>query len=229
MSKFSKKSKLLAASLVVAVAAGFFFGTRQEEDKTPATIFTEEQLAAKVVEFGEGLYGLMETSKGEIILRLEFEKVPMTVANLVGLAEGTIHSNRREGVRFYDGLTFHRVISNFMIQGGDPSGNGSGGPGYKFPDEFHKELRHNGAGVLSMANSGRNTNGSQFFITHAATPHLNGVHSVFGRVVKGQEVVDVIAQGDKIRRLSIIRAGEQARAFVADQTTFDGLVQQAKK
>ncbi|MDH5524636.1 MAG: peptidylprolyl isomerase [Desulfobulbaceae bacterium] len=227
MIQLTKKRKMVAALLVAAVAGFFFFG--KPEDNTPATIYSDEQLAAKVVDFGDGLYGLMETSKGEIILRLEFEKVPLTVANFVGLAEGAIHANRGEGVRFYDGLKFHRVISDFMIQGGDPRGNGSGGPGYKFPDEFHKKLSHNGAGVLSMANAGRNTNGSQFFITHTATPHLDGVHSVFGRVVKGQAVVDAIAQGDKIRRLSIIRAGEQARAFVVDQATFDGLLAQAKK
>ena len=218
----------MLAALLIAVVVGFFY-FHKPEDKVPATIYTPEQLAAKVVEFGDGLYGLMETSKGEIILGLEFEKVPMTVVNFVGLAEGTIHSNLGDGVRFYDGLKFHRVIKDFMIQGGDPQGNGRGGPSYKFPDEFNPKLRHNRAGVLSMANAGRNTNGSQFFITHLATPHLNDVHTVFGRVVKGQEVVDLIENGDKIRRLSIIRAGEKAKAFVADQATFDRLVQQAKK
>ncbi len=227
MNKLSKNKKLLTALLIFAVAAGFFFATSQE-DETPATLYTDEQLAAKVVEFGDGLYALMDTSKGEILLRLEFEKVPMTVVNFVGLAEGTIHSNQGDGVRFYDGLKFHRVMQDFMIQGGDPRGNGSGGPGYEFPDEFNSKLRHNGTGVLSMANAGPNTNGSQFFITHVATPHLDDVHTVFGRVVKGQEVVNAIRKGDRIRRLSIIRAGEKARAFVADQATFDHLRQQVK-
>ena len=226
MIKLSKQRKLLAALLVVAVAGIFFVANHEEE--VPVTIYNEEQLAAKVNEFGDGLYGLMDSTKGEILLRFEFEKVPMTVVNFVGLAEGTIHSNRGDGVRFYDGLKFHRVINQFMFQGGDPRGNGSGGPGYKFPDEFHRELRHNGPGVLSMANAGPNTNGSQFFITHVATSHLDYVHTVFGRVVKGQEVVDAIRKGDKIKRLSIIRVGDKAKAFVADQVSFDHLVEQAK-
>ena len=213
--------------LIFVVVASVSFVTGQVKEGE-ATLYTDEQLAAKVVEFGDGLYALMDTSKGEILLRLEFEKVPMTVVNFVGLAEGSIHSNRDAGVRFYDGLKFHRVIKGFMIQGGDPRGNGTGGPGYKFPDEFDPKLKHNGPGVLSMANSGRNTNGSQFFITHVATPHLNGMHTVFGRVVKGQDVVDAIRKGDKIKRLSIIRAGDKARGFVADQATFDRLVQQVK-
>ena len=225
MSKLTKKRKLLAALLIIAVVAIISFVSQDEGE---ATLYTDEQLAAKVVEFGDGLYGLIDTSKGEILLRLEFEKVPMTVVNFVGLAEGTINSNRGAGVRFYDGLKFHRVIKNFMIQGGDPRGNGRGGPGYEFPDEFHLKLRHTRAGILSMANAGRNTNGSQFFITHKATSHLNGLHTVFGRVVKGQEVVDAIRKGNKIRRLSIIRAGDKARGFVADQATFDRLVQQVK-
>ena len=227
MFKLSKQRKFLAAALLFALVAGIFYVANQEE-AVAATIYTDKQLAAKVAEFGDGLYALMDTSKGEILLRLEYEKVPMTVVNFVGLAEGTIHSSRGDGVRFYDGLKFHRVIKNFMIQGGDPRGNGRGGPGYKFPDEFNSKLRHNGPGVLSMANAGPNTNGSQFFITHVATPHLNNVHTVFGRVVKGQEIVNAINQGDRIKRLSIIRAGSKAKAFVADQATFDRLVRQAK-
>lgn len=227
MYKLTKKRKLLLAALLIFAVVAVSFVTSQDEGE--ATLYTDEQLAAKVVAFGDGLYGLIDTSKGEILLRLEFEKVPMTVVNFVGLAEGSINANRGDGVRFYDGLKFHRVIKNFMIQGGDPRGNGRGGPGYEFPDEFHPKLRHNGAGVLSMANAGRDSNGSQFFITHKATSHLNGLHTVFGRVVKGQEVVDAIRKGNRIRRLSIIRAGDKARDFVADQATFDRLVQQAKK
>ncbi len=228
MSAWTKKTKLVVMGLVVAVIAGFFWYDGHE-DTGEATLYTDQQLAAKVATFGDGLYALMQTSRGEILLELEYDKVPMTVVNFVGLAEGTISSSRGAGVRFYDGLKFHRVIKDFMIQGGDPQGNGSGGPGYKFPDEFHPKLRHNRAGILSMANAGPNTNGSQFFITHKATPHLDGMHTVFGRVVQGQEVVDAIRKGDRIRRVSIIRAGEQAKALVADQETFDRLVRQSKK
>jgi cyclophilin family peptidyl-prolyl cis-trans isomerase len=227
MRKFTKKGQLLAILLILAVFAGFYYFSRPADKE--ATIYTDAQLAAKIAEFGDGLYALMDTGQGEILLRLEFEKVPMTVVNFVGLAEATISSNRGAGVRFYDGLRFHRVIDKFMIQGGDPRGNGSGGPGYNFPDEFHPQLNHDGPGVLSMANAGRNTNGSQFFITHVATPHLDGIHSVFGRVVKGQEVVAAIRKGDRINRLSIIRAGAKARAFVADQATFDGLLAAGNK
>ena len=226
INKFTRK-RVLAILVILVVGAGIFYFTAPEEK--PAILYTEVQLGAKVAEFGDGLYALMDTSKGEILLRLEFEKVPMTVVNFVGLAEGTINSNRGAGVRFYDGLKFHRVIEKFMIQGGDPLGNGSGGPGYTFPDEFYPHLYHDGPGVLSMANAGRNTNGSQFFITHVATPHLDDIHTVFGRVVKGQEVVEAIRKGDKLKRLSIIRAGEKARAFVADQATFDRLVAANKK
>jgi len=219
--------RVLAAIILLAVVAAIFYFTRADDQ--PATIYSDKQLATKVAEFGDGLYALMDTSKGEILLNLEFERVPMTVVNFVGLAEGTVNSNRGAGVRFYDGLKFHRVIENFMIQGGDPRGNGSGGPGYSFPDEFVDQLQHNGPGILSMANAGPNTNGSQFFITHVATPHLNGVHTVFGRVVKGLEVVNAIRKGDRIRRVSIIRAGDKAVSFVADQATFDRLVAANKK
>ena len=135
----------------------------------------------------------IETNKGTIRIRLEDDKVPKTVANFEKLA--------KEG--FYDGLKFHRVIPDFMVQTGCPQGTGTGGPGYKLGDEFHKELKHDGPGVLSMANSGPNTNGSQFFITHVATPWLDGKHSVFGRVLKGQDVVDAIQQGDKMVKVSV--------------------------
>jgi peptidyl-prolyl cis-trans isomerase B (cyclophilin B) len=135
----------------------------------------------------------IETNKGSIRLQLEDEKVPKTVANFEKLA--------KQG--FYNGLKFHRVIADFMIQTGCPQGTGTGGPGYKFEDELHKELKHSGPGVLSMANSGPNTNGSQFFITHVATPWLDGKHSVFGRVLSGQDVVDSIQQGDKMLKVSV--------------------------
>jgi peptidylprolyl isomerase len=151
----------------------------------------------------------------------------MTVANFVGLAEGTIRHDRQGNTRFYDGLVFHRVIADFMIQGGDPLGNGTGGPGYRFPDEIHPDLRHDGPGVLSMANSGPNTNGSQFFITHVPTPWLDGKHTVFGRVVKGQDVVDSIRQGDRIGSVKIMRIGAAAGSFEVNQSVFDKLVSEA--
>ena len=135
----------------------------------------------------------IETNKGTIKLELHDDKTPKTVANFEKLA----------GQGFYDGLKFHRVIADFMIQGGCPRGDGTGGPGYSFEDEFHSELKHDGPGVLSMANAGPNTNGSQFFITHVATPWLDGKHSVFGRVVEGQDVVDSIRQGDVMQKVTI--------------------------
>lgn len=162
-----------------------------------------------------GLYADMVTNKGKIRIKLEFKKTPLTVANFVGLAEGTKNSSRNKGVKFYDGLTFHRVIDNFMIQGGDPLGTGRGGPGYTFPDEFDPSLMHDSPGILSMANSGPNTNGSQFFITHKATPWLNGKHTVFGKVVTGLDVVNKIKKGDKIVSIKIIRNGTEARQFQA--------------
>ncbi len=175
----------------------------------------------------DGLYARFDTSRGDILCSLEFKKTPLTVANFVGLAEGTKDlggSAKAKGDKYYDGLKFHRVISGFMIQGGCPLGTGTGGPGYTFPDEFDPELKHSGPGILSMANSGPGTNGSQFFITHVATPHLDGKHTVFGHVVSGQDVVDKIEGGDLINSVEIIRVGNDAKNFEADQEAFDRLL-----
>ena len=171
---------------------------------------------AEMKELPDGLYAQMQTSKGNILLFLEFQKTPLTVANFVGLAEGTIANDAKPmGTPYYDGIVFHRVIADFMIQGGDPTGTGRGGPGYRFKDEFHSDLKHTSAGILSMANAGPFTNGSQFFITHKDTPWLDGKHAIFGHVVSGQEVVDAIAQGDTINHIMIIRKGKMAKKFDA--------------
>jgi len=175
---------------------------------------------------GDGLFARITTARGDIVLRLEYQKTPMTVCNFVALAEGKMTA--AGGKPFYDGLVFHRVIKDFMIQGGDPLGDGTGGPGYRFPDEFDPSLLHDGPGVLSMANAGAGTNGSQFFITHVATPWLDGKHTVFGRVVRGQDVVDAIQQGDRIQKITIISNGEAAANFKADQTVFDALVRNSE-
>jgi peptidylprolyl isomerase len=168
---------------------------------------------------GDGLFARITTDKGDIVVRLEYQKTPLTVCNFAGLAEGTLAF--LDGRPFYNGLTFHRVEENFVIQGGDPLGNSQGGPGYSFPDEIDASLTHDGPGVLSMANAGPNTNGSQFFITHRATPHLDGRHTVFGRVVEGQQVVNAIRVGDVMEQITIIRNGSDAKAFKTDQAAFD--------
>ncbi len=163
-----------------------------------------------------GIYAKIGTTKGAITIKLEHEKTPMTVANFVGLAEGTLENNVTEvGTPYYNGLTFHRVIADFMIQGGDPTGTGAGGPGYQFEDEIHPELKHNRPGTLSMANAGPATNGSQFFITHGPTDWLDGKHTAFGYVVEGQDVVDAVAQGDTMDTVEIVRVGAEAEAWDA--------------
>jgi peptidylprolyl isomerase len=172
----------------------------------------------------DGLYAKISTTKGDILLSLHMDKAPLTVINFVGLAEGTLvygGAEKPTGTRFYDGLKFHRVIADFMIQGGCPLGTGTGGPGYSFVDEFDPSLKFTGPGVLAMANSGPNTNGSQFFITHVATPHLNTRHTIFGQVVQGQEVVNAIQQNDTIQKIEILRQGEAAKNFSTDQAAFD--------
>ena len=168
-------------------------------------------------DLSNGLYADIETSKGNIVLQLYFEQVPTTVSNFVALAEGNhpVVDEKLSGKPYYDGLKFHRVIENFMIQGGDPTGTGSGGPGYQFDDEFSPDLKHDGPGVLSMANAGPGTNGSQFFITHVETPWLDGKHSIFGKVTSGQDIVDKIEQEDIIKNVKIIRVGKSAKNFDA--------------
>ncbi len=173
----------------------------------------------------DGIYAKIKTSKGDILAQLHYKETPGTVGNFVALAEGNLENSAKpQGKPYYDGLTFHRVIPNFMIQGGDPNGTGSGGPGYQFDDEFHPELQHNTPGVLSMANAGPGTNGSQFFITHVETPWLDNKHTVFGKVIEGQDVVDAIEQGDEMKQVEIIRQGEEAQRWNAVETfrQFDG-------
>ncbi|KAA5538457.1 peptidylprolyl isomerase [Paenimyroides baculatum] len=172
-----------------------------------------------------GIYAKFFTPKGEIVVKLTHDKTPGTVGNFVALAEGALENTARTlGKPYYDGLTFHRVINDFMIQGGDPTGTGSGGPGYKFDDEFHPELKHDTPGILSMANAGPGTNGSQFFITHIATPWLDNNHTVFGHVVEGQDVVDAVEPGDKMDKVEIIRVGDEAEKWNAVEAfrTFEG-------
>ncbi|KGO93755.1 peptidylprolyl isomerase [Flavobacterium subsaxonicum] len=172
-----------------------------------------------------GIYAKFNTSKGTILVELTYDKTPGTVGNFVGLAEGNLENNEKpQGKPYYDGLAFHRVIADFMIQGGCPQGKGTGGPGYQFDDEFHPDLRHDTPGVLSMANAGPGSNGSQFFITHVATPWLDNKHTVFGKVIEGQDVVDAIQQNDKIETLEIIRVGEDAQKWNAIEAfrTFEG-------
>jgi FKBP-type peptidyl-prolyl cis-trans isomerase len=179
----------------------------------------------KIYKMTDGLYAKFNTSKGEILVNLEFEKTPGTVGNFVALAEGNLENAvKPQGTPYYDGLKFHRVIPDFMIQGGCPQGTGTGNPGYSFDDEFHPELKHDKPGILSMANSGPATNGSQFFITHIETPWLDNKHTVFGNVIEGQDVVDAIEQNDSLDSIEIIRVGASAEAFNAIEAfrTFEG-------
>jgi FKBP-type peptidyl-prolyl cis-trans isomerase len=187
--------------------------------------FVDLHLNLKMFTMQDGIYAKFHTSKGAILVKLTHDKTPGTVGNFVGLAEGQLENKVQPmGKPYYDGLKFHRVISDFMIQGGCPQGSGSGGPGYQFDDEFHPELKHDGPGVLSMANAGPGTNGSQFFITHVETTWLDGKHTVFGNVVEGQEVVDAIAQGDLLEKMEIVRIGEEAQKWNAIEAfrTFEG-------
>jgi len=167
----------------------------------------------------DGIYVKITTEKGEILGKLTYKRTPGTVGNFVALAEGNLENKAKpQGTPYYDGLKFHRVLPNFMVQGGDPAGTGAGGPGYKFDDEFHPELKHDKPGIFSMANAGPGTNGSQFFITHVPTDWLNNKHTVFGNVIEGQDIVDSIAQGDTMQKVEIIRVGEEAKKWNAVET-----------
>ena len=205
-------------------------------EKWPPRINLNEA-AAQSAPGSDGLFARIDTNRGEILVRLEYQKAPLTVCNFAALAAGTM--DICAGKPFYDGLTFHRVIPNFMIQGGDPLGSGQGGPGYQFPDEIDPSLRHDGPGVLSMANAGPGTNGSQFFITLKDTPWLDGKHTVFGKVVEGMNALRAIGQTptdgqdrprDKviINRITIVKNGAAAQAFGTGQADFDRLLTQAK-
>lgn len=180
------------------------------------TIYSQQKTTQ--VADSDGIFATIVTTKGNIVIKLDYKKAPITVANFISLSEGKnkFVSPEFKGKHFYDGLKFHRVISNFMIQGGDPSGNGSGGPGYSFKDEI-SDLKHDKSGTLSMANSGANTNGSQFFITHKDTPWLDGKHTVFGYVTEGQNVVNTIVQDDVITKITIVRKGSEAKKFNAEK------------
>jgi cyclophilin family peptidyl-prolyl cis-trans isomerase len=199
-------------------------------------------------DLADGMYADMDTDKGHILLELYYEQAPLTVANFVTLAEGNNPqvSDSLKGKKYFDELGFHRVVPDFIIQGGDPQGDGRGGPGYRFYNELSPDLRHDTAGILSMANSGGvKTNGSQFFITHKPTPWLDGYnndgtmkdcslpgakcHSVFGKVVTGQDVVDSIAQYDMIKSVKIVRIGEKANGFDAVKEFVDGMVNAEQK
>ncbi len=207
--KTMNKFKLLC--LFVLGASLTFAQTTKKTTAKPAA------KTAAVSNANDGIFAEIETTKGKIVLRLEYKKTPVTVANFISLAEGTntfVKDEKFKGKPFFNGLKFHRVISDFMIQGGDPMGNGSGGPGYAFKDEF-TDLKHDKPGILSMANSGPKTNGSQFFITHKATPWLDGKHTVFGSIVSGMEVVNAIAQDDLINKITISRKGNDAKNFDA--------------
>ncbi len=199
-----------------------------------ATLVLSSCKSSQYADLGDGLFAGIKTNMGDVVVKLEYEKTPVTVANFVSLAEGTntFVSEEFKGKKYYDGLTFHRVMKDFMIQGGDPTATGTGSPGYRFKDEIHDSLTHYKAGILSMANGGPKTNGSQFFITHKETPWLDGKHSVFGEVVEGMAVVDSIANvkvGPQnkpestvtMNTIEIIRNGKEAKKFDAVQVMTD--------
>jgi len=207
--------------IIVLLFLGMISGFAQSTKKPVATKKTAATAPAKKATpapSNEGVFAEIETARGKIVVQLEYKKTPITVANFVSLAEGKntfVTDPKLKGKPYYDGLKFHRVIKDFMIQGGDPNGNGTGGCGYSFKDEFIPEMKFDKAGILAMANSGPATNSSQFFITHKDTPWLNGKHTIFGYVTSGQDVVNAIAQDDVMNKITIIRKGVEAKKFDA--------------
>ena len=216
------KLTLISCAMLFAIAScGNKTTTSSVQNEEKVTEKAKEKAPAMKLE--DGMYAKITTNRGEIMLQLEFEKAPVTVANFVGLAEGKIKNDSKPlGTPFYDGIIFHRVISkangdaqDFMVQTGDPLGKGIGGPGYKFQDEFVPELKHDKPGILSMANSGPYTNGSQIFITIVPTPWLDGKHTIFGHVISGQDIVNTTMGGDLMQKVEIIREGKAAKDFDA--------------
>ena len=201
--------KLFVILPVVVASIGLASCDEKETKEKPA----KKEAAAKVTDINITL----KTDKGDIEAVIYASKTPMTAANFLNLAKKD----------YYDGITFHRVIPNFMIQGGDPTGTGRGGPGYRFADEFDPSLKHTGPGIFSMANAGPGTNGSQFFVTHVATPHLDGKHSVFGKVTKGQDIVNAIAKGDKI--VDVVVKDSTDALFAAQKANLDNWNAKLKK
>lgn len=231
-SRFFKTMNMYKKLILITSLAMLFVGC----NSIPKYMSKEEYKA-----LGDGLYAHMETTEGDMLIKFHEKETPITVANFVGLAEGVKENKAKAtGVPFYDGLIFHRVIKDFMIQGGDPQGNGMGGPGYSFEDEFDENLKHDKKGILSMANSGPATNGSQFFITEVPTPWLDGKHTVFGEVIDGIEVIDSIANVEKgaqdrpkadvkINHIDIIRKGEEYKKYDANTAFEEGQALHAKK
>lgn len=214
-------------NMLLLICFGVLSATAQTAKKPAAK--SVKPAAAQASTSGEGIFAEMETSKGKIVIQLEYKKTPVTVANFISLSEGTntyVTDEKLKGKPFYNGLKFHRVIADFMIQGGDPAGNGSGGPGYAFKDEF-TDAKFDKAGILAMANSGPKTNGSQFFITHKDTPWLTGKHTIFGYVVTGQDIVNAIKQDDLINKITIVRKGADAKKFDAAKTFADYMTNRA--
>lgn len=221
-------------NILLLVCLGMISATAQTKkpvakSKKPATATAAKKTTTAPATADQGIFAEMETSKGKIIIQLEYKKTPVTVANFIALAEGTnasVADPNLKGKPFYNGLKFHRVIADFMIQGGDPQGNGSGGPGYAFKDEF-TDAKFDKAGILAMANSGPKTNGSQFFITHKETGWLTGKHTIFGYVTQGQDVVNAIKQDDLIKSITIVRKGADAKKFDAPKVFADYMANKA--
>ncbi|WP_246034196.1 peptidylprolyl isomerase [Flavobacterium sangjuense] len=220
-------------NILLLICLGMISATAQTKKKpaanSNATKFTVTEKKAATPSTDQGIFAEIETSKGKILIQLEYQKTPVTVANFISLAEGTnasVADEKLKGKPFYNGLKFHRVIADFMIQGGDPQGNGSGGPGYAFKDEF-TDAKFDRAGILAMANSGPKTNGSQFFITHKETTWLNNKHTIFGYVITGQDVVNKIAQDDVMNKITIVRKGADAKKFDAPKVFADYMANRA--